>query len=87
MQFPFSREVAIDEVGDSGVGEQEEGGGMVVVEEKVCCCWGGDEAGCGEEVGNIVDVFGFGASATGEGGADGGGSGFGALTGGFECGG
>jgi len=44
---------------------------VVVVEEEVGCCWGGDEAGCGEEVGDVVDVLGFGTGAAGEGGAEG----------------
>jgi hypothetical protein len=41
------------------------------VEEEVGGCWGGDETRCGEEVGDVVDVFVFGTSAAGEGGAEG----------------
>ena len=71
MEIPFAREVAVDEVGDAGVGEEEERGGVLVVEEEVGGCWGGDEARRGEEVGDVVDVFVFGTSAAGEGGTEG----------------
>ena len=83
MQVPFARQVAVDEVGDAGVGEEEERGGVLVVQEEVGGCGGGDEARCSEEVGDVVDVFVFGTGAAGEGGAEGGGGGFGTLAGGF----
>jgi hypothetical protein len=42
LQFPFSREVAVDEVCDSGIGEEQESGGVLVVDEEVGGCGGGD---------------------------------------------
>ena len=86
LLLPFSGKVAIDEVGDSGIGEEKESRGVVVVQEEVGSCWSGDEAGCCQEVGNVVDVFICRTSAAGEGGANGGGGRFGALTGSFEGG-
>ena len=86
MQVPFSREVAVDEVGDAGVDEEEERGGVLIVQEEVGGCWGGDEARCGEEVGDVVDVLVLGASTTGEGGADGRCGGFGSFLCGFKGG-
>jgi hypothetical protein len=59
---------------------------VLVVKEEVGGCRRGDEAGRCEEVGDVVDVFVFGAGAAGEGGAEGRGGGFGALAGGFEAG-
>ena len=53
------------------------------MEEEIGGRWGCDEARCGEEVGDVVDVFVFGTSAAGEGGAEGRGGGFGALAGCF----
>lgn len=47
LQVPFARQVAIDEVCDSCVGEEEEGRRMLVVQQEVGGCWGGDKAGCG----------------------------------------
>jgi hypothetical protein len=41
LQFPFAREVAVDEVCDAGVGEEEEGGGVMVVDEEVGGCGSG----------------------------------------------
>lgn len=44
---------------------------MLVVQQEVGGCRGGDEARCGEEVGDVIDVLVFGTSAPGERGADG----------------
>ena len=71
MKLPFAREVAIDEVGDSCVGEEEEGSGMLIVQEEIGGCWSGDKARRGEKVRDVVDVLVRGTSAAGESRADG----------------
>jgi len=47
LQVPFARQVAIDEVCDSRVGEEQEGRCVLVVQQQVGGCRGGDKTGCG----------------------------------------
>jgi len=87
LQLPLARQVAIDEVCDACVGEEEEGGCVLVVQQEVGSCWSGDKAGCCQEVGDVVNVLVFRTSATGESGTNGRCGGFGAFSGGLKCGG
>ena len=50
-------EVAVDQIGDAGVGEEAEGGEGLGGEDEVADGGGGEEAREGEDVGDGVDVF------------------------------
>lgn len=82
MEFPFPREVAVDEIGDAGVGEETKCPGVVVVEKEIGRGWRGEEPGYCQEVGEVVDVFV--RVDVFQGGADGCADGFGGFCGGGE---
>jgi hypothetical protein len=57
LQLICAGDPAIDEVSDACVDEQGQRGEMLVMEEEIADDGRADEAGEGEEVGKVVDVF------------------------------
>lgn len=57
LLVPAASEVAVEEIGDAGVAEQQDGGEVLVLEDEVADEGRGEEAREGEEIGERVDVF------------------------------
>jgi hypothetical protein len=60
---------------------------MLIMQQKVGGRWSSDETGCGEEVGDVVDVLVLRTSTTGKGGTNGRRGRFSAFPGGLKGGG
>lgn len=54
---PFPRYPAIKEVGDACVGKKAQGPSVMVMKDAVTNERGGNEAGCGQDIGDGVDVL------------------------------